>query len=146
MTKTTKILTTLGVVFFSATLHATPTLEQTCLANAIYREAGGESVTAQYAVGETIMNRLALGMAHSICGVVNEHKGSHWQFGFHTHGRHPIPSRQAPEFLERARAILDRTDDVRLPENVIYFNERNFRSKKYHLYRKIGHLRFFSKR
>ena len=51
--------------------------DQKCLAEAIYREAGGESLKGQIAVGEVIMNRVNAGIAPSVCGVTHQHVDGH---------------------------------------------------------------------
>lgn len=59
--------------------------EVTCLAQAIYYEARGESAEGQRAVGNVVLNRVAdPHYPHSICGVVfqNEHARHKCQFSF----------------------------------------------------------------
>lgn len=144
----TKITNTIlcGVLFASSVLYAEPpTHDQTCLANAIFHEARGESILGQYAVGEVIMNRVAANPKLTVCSVVNEHKGHHWQFGFHKFSQNQINSKTHEPFFNLAERILKRSDPIRLPRNVLYFNNIQFSSKKYHLYCKIGHMKFFSK-
>lgn len=144
---TRKIFTTiiLGVVLcFGRTIQAeTRSPDINCLAHAIYAESHGESVEGQYAIGEVVMNRINAGFADSACKVINQHRHSHWQFGFHVVNNKPIPPDRREHFLNIARAILDSEYHTKLPQNVLYFNNRKFNSKQYRLYTKIGHQMFF---
>jgi hypothetical protein len=144
----TKITTTIlcGVLFVSAVLYAEPpSRDQTCLANAIFREAGGEPLLGQYAVGEVIMNRLNTLPKATVCSIVNDHVGNHWQFGFHKFSQHQVNFKTQSKFFSLAATILKRSDPIRLPRNILYFNNFRFRSRKYHFYCKIGRMQFFSK-
>lgn len=149
---TSKLLTiaTLGVVLFFGTEINAQSVKLSsdlhCLANAIYHEAGGESLKGQYAVGEVIMNRFYQGRASSVCGVVYEHHGKHWQFGFNQTKTHPLPDARSAYFFEVAQQVLNRTDNVVLPPNVLYFNNKPFDAHKYKLYCQIGKQRFYIKR
>ena len=119
--------------------------DQNCLANAIYREAGGEKLIGQYAVGEIIMNRVRVGMAPSACSVVKQRNGKHWQFGFNVTGKKDIPASRQGYFNDVALKILTGTDNFSFPNNVLYFNNTPFKSKAYHLYCVIGKQRFYYK-
>jgi hypothetical protein len=128
-------------------LHAetsTPSHDQNCLAEAIYREAGGETVKGQYAVGEVIMNRVRAGVGDSPCSVINQRSGKHWQFGFNATGRTAIPKKRQEYFSIVAAKVLDGSDGVSLPSDVLYFNSKPFKSKRYKLYCVIGHQRFYT--
>ena len=66
------------------------TSELTCLAEAIYFEARGESLKGQYAVGEVIINRMiSNSFPNSICGVVSEGSGrlNACQFSYNCDGK-----------------------------------------------------------
>jgi hypothetical protein len=117
-----------------------------CLATAIYFESGNQSIKGQYAVGEVIMNRLHAGIANSVCGIVNQRNGKHWQFGFNIYKNKNIPRARLDYFLMVAQQVLNGSDNLRFPANVLYFNGKPFISKKYHLYCKIGQQLFFVKR
>jgi spore germination cell wall hydrolase CwlJ-like protein len=69
--------------------------EVTCLADAIYFEARGESETGQKAVAQVIVNRAASGdYPASICGVVyqNQHRRNACQFSFACDGKPEVRS------------------------------------------------------
>lgn len=53
-----------------------------CIADTIYREAGGEEVQGMIAVGFTIMTRVDLGFAETPCQVVNQRRGDICQYEF----------------------------------------------------------------
>jgi len=80
--------------------------EQTCLANAIYFEARGESTRGQAAVAQVVLNRVRNpAYPDTICDVVyqNKHLRNRCQFSFACDG---IPDRVAsPWHYKRAEAI-----------------------------------------
>jgi len=115
-----------------------------CLAETIYREAGGESLKGQYAVATVIMNRIRAGIADSPCSVTKQHSGKHWQFGFNATGRKAIPKKRQEYFSIVAAKVLDGSDELSLPSDVLYFNNKPFKSKRYKLYCVIGHQRFYT--
>lgn len=95
--------------------------EESCLANAVYFEARGESLAGQLAVAEVVMNRAASGLfPTSYCGVVRQRS----QFSFVRRGRMPAADR-ASEAWQRAVAIAriaeERTMRV-LPETVLWYH------------------------
>jgi spore germination cell wall hydrolase CwlJ-like protein len=81
--------------------HPKPTVsskEMTCLANAIYFEARGESESGQEAVGQVILNRTTTGFyPKSICGVVyqNKNRRNACQFSFACDGKPDIKKEKA---------------------------------------------------
>jgi spore germination cell wall hydrolase CwlJ-like protein len=80
--------------------------DETCLADAIYFEARGESETGQEAVAQVILNRAASGhFPPSLCGVVyqNQHRRNACQFSFACDGK-PETKREAKAW-KRAKAI-----------------------------------------
>ncbi len=145
-----KILIGVSLCFSQAVHAATTVLHNSintrCLAEAIYREAGGESIEGQYAVGEVIMNRVSAGIASSVCGVIRQHVGGHWQFGFNNSSRRAIPESRRDYFYTVAQKVLDGTDDINFPANVLYFNNLPFPKNRYKLYTKIGHQLFYAKK
>ena len=80
--------------------------DETCLANAIYFEARGESEIGQEAVAQVILNRAASGhFPSSLCGVVyqNQHRHNACQFSFACDGK-PDTKREKSAWT-RAKAI-----------------------------------------
>ena len=68
--------------------------DETCLADAIYFEARGESEIGQEAVAQVILNRAASGhFPPSLCGVVyqNQHRRNACQFSFACDGESDNP-------------------------------------------------------
>ena len=120
--------------------------EELCMAQAIYHEAGNESSLGQYAVGEVIMNRIHAGLAKTVCGVVNQHVGTHWQFGFNKNGQVIIPRKRRPYFYGISQDVLSFNTKTFLPPDVLYFNNHPFDKNKFIIYTKIGHQYFFIKR
>ncbi|MDF1600846.1 cell wall hydrolase [Mesorhizobium sp. YIM 152430] len=62
-----------------------PAADRRCLAQALYHEARGESVTGQIAVAQVIINRVkSRAYPNSVCGVVyqNRHRRNACQFSF----------------------------------------------------------------
>lgn len=113
-----------------------------CIAEAIFREAGGEPLSGKYAIGEVILNRIRYGMGKTACDVVNKHFKNHWQFGYKKSKHKEIPQ----YFYDIAQKILDRTDNFIIPANILFFNNLPFKRSKYVLYKRIGHQYFYSKR
>jgi len=137
----------LGITLFSANyLVAEKHLissDQSCLAEAIYNEAKSEPLKGQYAVAEVIRNRVKANFAPTVCAVVNQHVGSHWQFGYNVRDKKKIPVTQRAYFNNIADEVL-RLEEYRvLPDNILYFNNITFSSKEYHLYCIIGKQKFF---
>jgi hypothetical protein len=133
-----------GFLCLSTMAHSEISPDQKCLANAIFHEAGGEPLKGQYAVGEVIVNRFNAGLAKSICSVINQHKGTHWQFGFNQTGNKPIPREHKEYFFTVALAILNRKEHFILPRNVLYFNNRKFKGRKFKLFCQIGKQKFYT--
>lgn len=148
MIKITQLALLGGFLLFGGTLLKAETFSDQdvrCLATAIYYESSGESINGQYAIGEIILNRLHNRVASSVCGVVNQKNGKHYQFGFKARKIKGIPKSKLNYFLCVARTVLNQEDSIRLPYNVMYFNNIRFKSNKYRLYCKIGHQYFFSR-
>jgi spore germination cell wall hydrolase CwlJ-like protein len=80
--------------------------DETCLANAIYFEARGESEIGQEAVAQVILNRAASGhFPRSLCGVVyqNQHRRNACQFSFACDGKPDTKGEKSA--WKRAKAI-----------------------------------------
>jgi Family of unknown function (DUF5715)/Cell Wall Hydrolase len=149
MTRNIQIVIMGVFLCLGSAIHAetsTPSLDQNCLAEAIYNEAGGESLQGQYAVGEIIMNRIRAGIASSACSVVKQHVGKHWQFGFNATGKKSIPFLRRSYFYKVAQQVLDGSDNFSFPPDVLYFNNIPFKSMRYQLYCMIGNQRFYTLR
>jgi len=149
MTKKLQIMIMGVFVFFASILYAETTFpshdQAVCLAKVIYHESGNESIKGQIAVGEVIVNRLNAGVAKSVCAVVEQHIGQHWQFGSYVLNKNVIPVNRRNYFYEVAQQVLNQTSFI-LPPNVLYFNNALFDKTKYQLYEKIGHQYFFIRR
>jgi len=122
------------------------TMNQTCLAEAIYHEAGGEPLEGQYAVGQVIMNRIEHGVAKTPCGVVRQHAGNRYQFSFNKTRKTSVPSFHKAYFMHIAIIVMSGNNRYGLPSNVLYFNNTPFKAKKFSLYRKIGKQYFYTER
>lgn len=75
-----------------------PTADRTCLAQAIYHEARGESVAGQIAVAQVIINRVkSRAYPNTVCGVVyqNRHRRNACQFSFACDGISDRPRESA---------------------------------------------------
>ncbi len=94
---------------------ATGNEEFSCLAEALYFEARGETVKGQFAVAEVILNRVKSGaFPGSVCGVVNQGTGGkrhQCQFSYNCDGQEEvIAEKQAYDRVAKvARAVLDGT-------------------------------------
>ena len=146
MTKTLQVILICLFLFFVKPLMASQSQnDATCLAQAIFFESGNESLSGQYAVGAVIMNRVHAGISNSVCGVIHQHSGNHWQFGFNKFRKSSIPRNRQKYFYSVATTVMSQQAMV-LPANVLYFNNHLFDKTRYALYVKIGHQYFFSKR
>ena len=75
-----------------------PTADRTCLAQAIYHEARGESITGQIAVAQVIINRVkSRAYPDTVCSVVyqNRHRRNACQFSFACDGISDRPRERA---------------------------------------------------
>jgi N-acetylmuramoyl-L-alanine amidase len=146
MTKKIAITIILGIfLLFAEATQAANSTDQKCLALTIYKEAGGEPLKGQYAIGEIVLNRIRAGFASTPCAVINQHNGNHWQFESHKFLNPVIPKNRIKYFYSIAQTILDGNSPVKFPNNVLYFNNRIFDHKRYKLYCRIGKQMFFTK-
>ncbi|MCA8883009.1 MAG: cell wall hydrolase [Rhodobacteraceae bacterium] len=84
------------------------TAELSCLAEALYFEARGESVKGQFAVGEVILNRVkSSSYPDSVCGVIHQGTGRKYQCQFtYTCDGHPEVIREKGAF-EQVKKVAD---------------------------------------
>lgn len=93
-------------------LAAQPLPEQskdlTCLSEALYFEARGESVKGQFAVAEVILNRVkSASYPNSVCGVINQGTGRKFQCQFtYTCDGHPEVIREKRAY-EQVMKVAD---------------------------------------
>jgi hypothetical protein len=96
-------------------------VEETCLAKAIYFEARGETLEGQLAVAQVVLNRAASGVyPPSICRVVTQPA----QFSF-VHGGQMPPVDATGECWHKALAIADiamKRLASSLPQNVLWYH------------------------
>jgi spore germination cell wall hydrolase CwlJ-like protein len=93
--------------------------EQTCLANAVYFEARGESLRGQAAVAQVVLNRVRNpAYPDSICGVV--YQNSNWrnacQFSFACDGRKDVVTEPDRFKIAREIAMAVTAGKIFLPE------------------------------
>ena len=101
-----------SVAWLSAQPAPKQDAEWTCLTEALYFEARGESIYGQFAVAEVILNRVDdVRFPNTICGVVNQGTGRKFacQFTYTCDGRDEvIHEKTAHDRLGRiARAMID---------------------------------------
>ena len=74
----------------------------TCLSEALYFEARGESIKGQFAVAEVMMNRVeSASYPNSVCGVINQGTGRKYQCQFtYTCDGHPEVIREKRAYLQ----------------------------------------------
>lgn len=103
--------------------------EWSCLAEAIYFEARGESVLGQIAVAEVILNRVdSSAWPNSVCGVIRqgEDRANACQFSYRCDGRSDQPTEHAA--YERigkvARVMLDGKPRILTDKATHYHNTR----------------------
>lgn len=122
--------------------------EWSCLAEAIYFEARGESVKGQFAVAEVILNRRDSPLYPStVCRVVHQRGGGGCQFSFTCDGLSDrIREREAFRTAGKiARLMLDGAPRV-LTDGATHFHTRNVRpgwARKMPQTAEIGHHKFY---
>ena len=104
-----------------------PDSEINCMADAIYYEAGHESIEGQEAVGRVIKNRVRHGFSKTVCGVVNQGAGTKYcQFKFRcvNHPTPPLPKLYI-HCRELAKQILleDKYSQV-VPKTALFFHAK----------------------
>ena len=99
-----------------------------CLAEALYFEARGESVTGQFAVAEVILNRVdSRRYPGSICGVVRQGTGRRHacQFSFYCDGRaEVIRDRRAYERVAKVAQIMLNGGPRNLTDGATHYHTR----------------------
>jgi spore germination cell wall hydrolase CwlJ-like protein len=108
-------------------MHLSP---ETCMANAIYYEAGNQFVLGKAAVGRVIVNRVNAGakggFANNVCGVVYqgiEHHNCQFRFGCRKVGK-KVNQKQYEQCMFIARQVLCGEYSTLFTDNVLYFNGR----------------------
>lgn len=128
----------------------TGTADWTCLTEAIYFEARGESLQGQVAVAEVILNRVDNPLyPRSVCGVVKQRGSGGCQFSYICDGRTDRMRERVPADLAGriARAMLDGAPRV-LTEGATSFHTRAVRpswSRRYIQTAAIGAHVFYRK-
>jgi spore germination cell wall hydrolase CwlJ-like protein len=103
--------------------------EWSCLTQALYFEARGETVTGQFAVAEVILNRVASPrFPDTVCGVVHQGSGRRFecQFTFWCDGRNEVFSekRAYAEVGKVAKLMLSGID-LNLTGGATYYHTRS---------------------
>ena len=118
-----------------------------CMATAIYREAGGEPIVGQIAVGYVILNRMGYhAYPNTACGVIYDHRHG-IQFSWtapHTRLR-PIPAARMEEMKRVALLVLNR--EVENPiDDSLFFRAHSIRGSYRQVLRaRIGGHGFYAK-
>ena len=104
------------------------TAQASCLAEALYFEARGESVKGQFAVAEVIMNRVdSPAFPNSICGVIHQGTGRKYgcQFTYTCDG-HPevIAEKAAYARVAKVASLMARGGDRPLTNGATYYHTR----------------------
>lgn len=133
--------------FIGKALAATPDRQRTCLAQAIYWEARGQSLTAQIAVAQVVLNRVEDGRFRpDICGVVFQRNSNGCQFAWVCSGLNRPRDREA---WQRALVIAEiaQTDYPDLVNGALFFHDTSIRRWR-HLQKtaRIGDLVFYKER
>ncbi len=109
-----------GVQFTRAWLDSQPKpaggTDLSCLSEALYFEARGESVKGQFAVAEVILNRVASArFPDTVCGVINQGTGRKFQcqFTYTCDGHKEVISE--PVAYSRVRKVAQAMLDRRVP-------------------------------
>lgn len=97
-------------------------VEENCLATAVYHEARGESIEGQLAVARVVINRAVSGKyPTSWCGVVKQP----WQFSFVNPRTGHMPGVAASEAWRKAKAITRiamKNSAASLPADVLWYH------------------------
>jgi Cell Wall Hydrolase len=134
--------------------QATGDEQWSCLSEALYFEARGETVKGQFAVAEVIMNRVnSTQFPNTPCGVIKQGTGRKFQcqFTYTCDGRtEKISEKQAYERVAKvARATLDGTEGVgNLTDGATYYHTTSVRpvwARKFKKTAQIGVHLFYRK-
>ena len=108
---------------------ASLTEQASCLAEALYFEARGESVVGQFAVAEVIMNRVdSPSFPNSICGVIHQGTGRKYACQFtYTCDGHPehIGEPAAYAQVSKVASLMARGADRPLTDGATYYHTHN---------------------
>lgn len=132
----------------------TPALSEqaSCLAEALYFEARGESVKGQFAVAEVIMNRVdSPAFPNSICGVIHQGTGKKYACQFtYTCDGHPevIREKAAYNRVAKVASLMARGADRPLTNGATYYHTHGVSpkwSRKFARTASIGVHYFYSR-
>ena len=86
----------------------------TCLTQAIYYEARGQSRAGQIAVGQVVLNRTRdRRFPSDICGVVYQRRNNQCQFSWACHRRtHPVNTAEWSEARNNATIVMTNIPDI----------------------------------
>jgi spore germination cell wall hydrolase CwlJ-like protein len=133
--------------FLASSAAATPDRQRTCLAQAVYWEARGQSFNSQIAVAQVVLNRVEDGrFPAEICEVVYQRNARGCQFAWVCAGVRR-PREQAA--WQRALHIAEvaQTDYIDLVDGALFFHDTRVRGWR-HLEKtaRIGDLIFYKER
>lgn len=105
--------------------------EWECLAEALYFEARGETLTGQVAVAEVILNRVDSGQfPDTVCGVVNQSSGRGCQFSYTCDGRaDTIRDREAYEIVGKVAWLMLQGRPRTLTGRATFYHTDNVRPR-----------------
>lgn len=102
-----------------------------CMADAIYYEAGNQPTIGKFAIGRVIINRVhagkSAGFENSVCGVVHQRNNSRCQFSFSCkiNGHARINYDQYAKCVDVAQAVIQQDLYCNLfTSETLYFNNK----------------------
>ncbi len=105
-----------------------PSNDLTCLSEALYFEARGESVEGQFAVAEVILNRVdSARFPNSVCGVINQGTGRKFQcqFSYTCDGHAEVVNEpRAYDQVQQVASIMLNGSERRLTDGATYYHTR----------------------
>jgi len=112
-----------------------------CLADAIYYEAGHESLLGKAAVGRVVINRVNHRFSDSVCGVVNQGAANHaCQFKFRCGPQKPPQKAIYAECRTLAGKLLTENQYANaVPASALFFHADSVHPSWPH-YRPVGHI------
>ena len=126
--------------------------QASCLAEALYFEARGESVKGQFAVAEVIMNRVDSAVfPNSICGVIHQGTGRKYACQFtYTCDGHPevIREKAAYDRVAKVASIMAKGGERPLTDGATYYHTHSVSpkwSRKFARTASIGVHYFYSR-